>query len=83
VGSHHIFLSIFRIGSEATEVKLARHLQELWKQYAHEISETIRKAQEKGLADILKAMLSMKSQNKEEVNTKVEPETAYKLVANF
>ena len=80
---HHIFLPIFRIGSETTEVELAQNLRELWKQYSHEISEMIRKAQEKGLANILKAILSMKSQNKEKVNTKVEPDIAYKLIVNF
>jgi ABC-type lipoprotein export system ATPase subunit len=87
----HIYLSISRLcftgSSELTEQQFefafAQRLQELWIQYFTNILSTINKAQNDGLADILKAMLSVEPQDKKAVTGKIDPKTAYQLAANF
>ena len=63
----------------------AKNLQDLWRRYSTDILSQIRKVQEDGLANILKAILSAEELNNkvELIDKPVEVETAYEQMRNF
>jgi predicted ATP-dependent endonuclease of OLD family len=74
--------SLKQLSEEQLDLFFARSLQELWAHYSANTLSVIRKAQEEGIANILKAMLSTKTQN-QKVAPKIDPKTAYKRVTAF
>jgi predicted ATPase len=74
------------MGTSTTEQTLddyfAQTLQTVWRNYYTRILSSVGKAQENGLANILKAILSGKSKPKKQLQT-VDLETAYERVSNF
>ncbi|MDM8561786.1 AAA family ATPase [Candidatus Marithioploca araucensis] len=74
--------SLKQLSEEQLDLFFARSLQELWTHYSANTLRVIRKAQEEGIANILKAMLSTKKPNKK-VAPKIDPKTAYKRVTAF
>jgi energy-coupling factor transporter ATP-binding protein EcfA2 len=78
--------SIIRSGIGVSEELLdqyyAETLQSLWRNYYTNILTAVRKAQEDGLANILKAVLSGGKQSKEKPH-EVDIKTAYERVAKF
>ncbi|MEN8215572.1 MAG: AAA family ATPase [Pseudomonadota bacterium] len=74
--------SLKQLSEEQLDLFFARSLQELWTHYSANTLSVIRKAQEDGIANILKAMLSTKKPNKK-VAPKIAPKTAYKRVQAF
>jgi len=97
-GLRHAYLPISRLyltglpirHQELTEEQLdllfARHLQQLWTRHSSETLNAIRKVQEEGLSNILKAILSppespLKHQSESLRN--IDPETAYQQATRF
>jgi predicted ATP-binding protein involved in virulence len=74
--------SLKQLSEEQLDFLFARSLQELWTHYSANTLRVIRKAQEEGIANILKAMLSSKTPN-QKVAPKMAPETAYNRVTAF
>lgn len=74
-----------RLSEEQTEDQLdlyfANNLQQLWARYSSGILKGVRKAQEDGLASILKAFLSAKEKRK--LDKHVDPDVAFHRVADF
>ena len=74
------------MGASATEQTLDEYfaltLQAVWRDYYARILASVGKAQEDGLASILKAILSGKSKPKKQLQT-LDLETAYERVSNF
>jgi len=70
-----------RVSEEQFDLYFARALQNLWSRYSAELLAVVRDAQEDGLANILKAILS--AQEQKEVVQEVDSETAYNRVAAF
>jgi predicted ATP-dependent endonuclease of OLD family len=72
------------LSEEQLDTFYAGSLQELWSRYTADIDREVRKIQEDGLANILKAILSSHSTSDSEKNQKlVDPITAYKSAAAF
>jgi hypothetical protein len=74
--------SIKQLSSEQLDLFFARSLQELWAHYSAKTLNVISKAQEEGIANILKALLSTKIQEPKR-EPKIDPKTAYKRVTTF
>src|SRR5260221_5578736 len=66
---------------EQLDLIFSDHLQRLWSQYSSNILRIVRKAQEDGLANIFKAILS--GEQRSEEGQQVDPEIAYSRVAAF
>lgn len=77
----HIKFSLAQISEEQLDLYFARALQNLWSSYSADILAVVRDAQEDGLANILKAILS--AQEQKEAVQEVDSETAYNRVAAF
>lgn len=69
------------LSEEQLDLYFARSLEELWYRYSADILSAVRKAQEDGLASILKAILS--TEDRKESSQQVESEIAYERVAAF
>ena len=70
-----------QISEEQLDLSFARSLQGLWSSYSSGILAAVRDAQEDGLANILKAILS--AQEQKEAVQEIDSETAYNRVAAF
>jgi len=77
-----LWRSLKSVSEEELERRFADFLQALWAHYSANTLTIIRKAQEKGITNILKAMLSTKNQQPK-LAPKIDPETAYKRVSAF
>lgn len=75
--------SLKQLSEEQLDRFFARSLQELWAHYSANTLSLISKAQEEGIANILKAMLSTKKQQNKKLAPKIAPQTAYKRVKAF
>ncbi len=74
-------LDLESLSEEDLDLYYAESLRDLWSSYSTEILASVRKAQEDGLASIVKAVLSLGEQ--EELVDEVDPVTAYHRVAAF
>jgi predicted ATPase len=86
LGARIIDPRVPRLGSSATEQSLdeyfAQSLQLVWRDYNSQILTSVRKAQEDGLANILKAILSGKAGTKKETGN-INLQVAYERVSKF
>jgi predicted ATP-dependent endonuclease of OLD family len=77
---------VSRLTEEQLDLLFARHVQELWTRYSMEILGTIRQAQEAGLSNVLKAILSPPEnlpERKSEQQQNIDANTAYQQVTRF
>jgi predicted ATPase len=75
-----------KLTEEQLDLLFARHLQELWIRHSAETLYTIRKAQEEGLSNIFKAILSppkSDSEREAKLSPNINPEVAYQRAIRF
>lgn len=76
-----------KLTKEQLDLLFARHLQGLWTRHSTETLSAIRKAQEEGLSNILKAILSSSQNPSEQFNGasqySIDPDAAYERVTRF
>lgn len=68
---------------EALEFYFARSLERLWTSYSADILSKVSKAQQDGLASILKAVLSTKKKGKVRRSKKIDSQIAYNRLSSF
>lgn len=68
---------------EQLDSVFARSVERLWGRYSAQVLGAVRTAQEKGLANILRAVLSAQSAKQRRRKSKLTPATAYARVQNF
>ncbi len=68
---------------EQLDLFFARSVEHLWSRYSAQILGAVRKAQEQGLASILRAVLSAESVKQRRRSGKLTPTRAYERVQNF
>jgi len=76
---------VSRLTEEQLDLLFARQVQELWTRYSMEILNTIRQAQEAGLSNVLKAILSPPENLPEKTSEQqnIDANTAYQQVTRF
>lgn len=86
LGTRNLDVRAAALGVRATEQTLdeyfAQTLQAVWRDYYAKVLTSVGKAQEDGLANILKAILSGKSKPKKQLET-IDLETAYDRASSF
>lgn len=73
----------YRLTEEQLDEYFARSVEHLWSRYSSQVLGDVRKAQEQGLANILKVVLSTDSARRKRRKSKLTPTTAYSRVKNF
>jgi predicted ATPase len=80
--SHSEFLPDKSLTEEQLDIFFAESLKKLWKNYSSDILIAVRKAQEEGLASILRAVLST-AKKRSKTQNNIDLEKAYLSVKNF
>jgi predicted ATPase len=68
---------------ESLSVEFARQIQQIWTTFSAQLSAEVRKAQENGLADILKVILGPSTVRTKRNPPPLQPERAYERVLRF
>jgi energy-coupling factor transporter ATP-binding protein EcfA2 len=70
------------LSEQDLDLRFAESLRQIWRSYSAQISKAVREAQQKGLANILRAVLSPTT-TKESRNESPDSKQAYRRVASF